>query len=676
MDTPTVLDVDVQFDTQLMRIEYDARRTNQRAIERRVQQLGYAIVPHGFAAWYRANWELAFSVASGLALLSGWLAGRLPGLPQLTTGPFFLLAYFFGGYEVTRLALHALRARRLDTHVLMILAALGAAALGDYAEGALLLFLFSLGHSLEERALERARGAVHALAGLAPKTALVRRGNEQAVLPVEQLALDDVVIVRPGVRLPVDGEVIAGRSTVDQAPVTGESLPVDKEPGEAVFAGSINGEGALEVRVTRLARNSTLARVMAMVEQAQAQQSPAQQVTERFMSLFVPAVLAAALLLISVPPLFGTPFSVSFLRAMTLLVAASPCALALGTPATILSGVAAAARNGVLIKGGAHLENLGRLRAIAFDKTGTLTLGEALVTDVQSARPGGEAEVLALAAAVESRSAHPLARAVTLAAQERGLEIPSVSQVESLTGRGLRARVNGAEVWVGSRKLWKEAGLALAADDERRILELEGLGQTAILVGLETRLVGLIALADRPRPEAQLVLAALRRLGIKRTVLLSGDHGQAAQAVASQLGLSDVRADLLPQDKLEAVRELVREQGVVGMVGDGVNDAPALAQATVGIAMGGAATEVALETADVALMASNLAKLPFAVGLGQASLRIVRQNLAISVGVILALVGFALSGLAGIGVTILVHEGSTLLVVLNALRLLRYTGDQ
>jgi Cd2+/Zn2+-exporting ATPase len=502
----------------------------------------------------------------------------------------------------------------------------------------------------------------------------VRRGGAEIELPVSEVQIGDEVIVRPGARLPVDGEVVAGRSAVDQAPVTGESAPIDKAPGDAVFAGTINGEAALEVRVTRLAKDSTLARVTQMVEEAQGQKSPTQQTLERFERYYVPAVLVGALLVIVVPPLFGAPIGESFLRAMTLLVAASPCALALGAPATILAGVAQAARNGVLVKGGAHLENLGRLRAIALDKTGTVTHGQPEVTDF-TALPGSGLDatgVLSLAAAVESRSAHPLAQALGRAAEAQGLALPEATGVEAITGRGLRGLVGGESVLVGSAALMTEAGIPVPRDAESQAAAWQAEGKTVMLVARDGTVAGELAVADTLRPSVREVMARLHREGVAHTIMLTGDNAGVAEAIARQAGISDYRAGLMPEDKLDAIRELIGRYGRVGMVGDGVNDAPALANATVGIAMGGAGTDVALETADVALMADDLAKLPFAVGLGRATRAIIIQNLALALGVIAMLVVVSLTGAAGIGFAIVFHEGSTIAVVLNALRLLGY----
>jgi Zn2+/Cd2+-exporting ATPase len=667
-----VLNAQVDYSLQSVKVEYDARHTSQRAIEKKIRQLGYDVVPGNLKRWYITNRELLFSLASGLMLLSGWLLAHFANAGVQITLPLYVLAYLFGGYEPVKHAWHGLQERQFDTDLLMVLAALGAASLGDYAEGALLLFLFSLGHTLEHRALDRARNAVRALANLTPKTALVRKQDQNIALPVEKLALGDIVIVKPGERVPVDGMVAAGSSGVDQSPVTGESMPVAKLTGDQVFAGSINGQGALEVRVTRLAKDSTLARVMKMVEQAQAQKSPTQQITEKFTAIFVPVVLFLDILLIVLPPLFGVPFQESFLRAMTLLVATSPCALALGTPAAILAGVAQAARSGVLIKGGAHLENLGRMRAIAFDKTGTLTKGKPQITDIFVIPDWEEADILCLAAAVESQSNHPLAQSVTKAAQNKGLELPEISQVKSLTGLGIQAEWNGQPVLVGSLKLFESAHIPIPEMLIDRLGEFEAQGKSTLLVSLSGNVIGLIALADVIRPNAAAAVGMLRQLGIDETIMLSGDNPRTAAAIANEIGISNFKAGLMPEDKLDAVRELVANHEIVGMVGDGINDAPALANATIGIAMGGAGTDVALESADVALMGSDLEKLPSAVGLGRATRRIIHQNLVIAIGVIVVLAGLALAGAAGIGIAIVIHEGSTLVVVLNALRLLSF----
>ena len=673
-----VLTVNVNYPAEKIWVEFDNQKVNRVAIEKRVRSLGYEIPVEGLRSWYKENCELLFSIFSGLLLLIGWLGGLFLGFPTLLSIVFYIAAYVFGGWDVSQHAWHALKERHFDTDLLMVIAAIGAAFLGEFAEGALLLFLFSLGHSLEDRALDRARSAVRALADLAPKIALVRRDNKELEVPVESLQLNDLVIVRPGVRIPVDGVILNGNSGVDQTSVTGESLPIDKTPDDNVFASTVNGEGALEVKVTRLAKDSTLARVMKMVEEAQAQKSPTQQTVEKFERVFVPAVLILTALIIIVPPLFGFPFRESFLRAMTLLVAASPCALALGTPATILAGVAQAARNGVLIKGGAHLENLGRLIAIAFDKTGTVTHGKPEVTDIVVFPASGwnEADLLSLAAGAESRSAHPLAQAVVRSAQTQGVPVSVMDEVESLTGRGLRAVSYGKTIWVGNQKLMDEADVTLSADAIQKAQSLQQSGKTLFWVAEDKIAIGLIALADTLRREAASTMNALKKIGVEHTIMLTGDNVRSASAIAAEVGLTEYRADLMPEDKLIVIRDLVKEYGQVAMIGDGVNDAPALANATVGIAMGGAGTDVALETADVALMGDDLSKLPFAVGLGRATRNIIMQNLFISLGVIAFLIVTSLTGIVSIGIAVVFHEGSTLVVVANALRLLGYQNQK
>ncbi len=669
-----VLSVNVNYPAEKMWIEYDNQKINRASIEKRVRSLGYEIPMEGLRSWYKENREIVFSLTAGLLLLIGWLGETFFGLPVLAATALYITAYIFGGWDISQHAWHAIKEKHFDTDLLMVMAALGAAFLGEFAEGALLLFLFSLGHALEERALDRARAAVRALADLAPKTALVKRNGKEQELPVESLQLEDVVIVRPGVRIPVDGIILDGNSGIDQASVTGESLPVDKVPGDQVFASTVNGEGALEVKVTRLAKDSTLARVMKMVEEAQAQKSPTQQTVEKFERVFVPAVLIVTVLVIVLPPLFGFPFRESFLRAMTLLVAASPCALALGTPATILAGVAQAARNGVLVKGGAHLENLGRLKAIALDKTGTVTHGKPEVTDIVAIQESGkkEADVLSIAAGAESRSAHPLAQAIVRSARTQGVPASVMDEVESLTGRGLRAVLNGKTIWIGNRKLMDEAMVTLSAEALQMADSFQQAGKTLMWIAEDKTVIGIIALADTLRHEAAPTMKALKQAGVAHTIMLTGDNTRSASAIAKEIGLTEFRAELMPEDKLTVIRDLVKEYGQVAMIGDGVNDAPALANATVGIAMGGAGTDVALETADVALMGDDLSKLPFAVGLGRATRAIIVQNLFISLGVIAFLIVTSLTGIVSIGIAIIFHEGSTLVVVANALRLLGY----
>jgi Cd2+/Zn2+-exporting ATPase len=571
----------------------------------------------------------------------------------------------------------ALRRRSLDVNLLMIAAAWGAAAIGQPAEGAVLLFLFSLSNALQTLAMERSRNAIRALMDLRPAQALVRRGSRLVTLPVEQLVLGDRVIVRPGERLPADGVVVEGASAVDQSPLTGEPVPVAKRPGDHVFAGTVNGEGGLEVRVTRLAADSTLARIIRLVEEAQGQKARLQRWIDTFEQRYALAVIVTALLLGTVPLLLGQPLGPTVYRAMILLVVASPCALVISTPASILSAIANAARRGILFKGGVHLERLAAVKVVAFDKTGTLTKGKPELTDVLPVNGRLTADqVLRLAAAVEAKSEHPIARALVTAARERGLELAGSRSFRAVPGLGVQAEVDGEVIRVGGPRFFVENGHrvpdALLTARER----LEAQGKTVMLVqGEASGWLGLIAVADAVRPEAHQAVAELRRAGL-RVVMLTGDNQCTAAAIAAQTGVDEYHAQLLPQDKVSIVRNLAESHGGVAMIGDGINDAPALAAATVGIAMGAAGADVALEAADVALMRDDLEALAHAVRLARATQRVVWQNITFSLLVILALVLATFVASLRLPLGVVGHEGSTLLVVANGLRLLAFSAGK
>ncbi len=691
---PGVLSASVSLPGQQARIEFDREKTSNDAINQAIREMGYigggraekskhAKIgccdhgrdedhddPKGFLA---RNKELAWSLTAGLILAITWLAARYLGLPRPAAIALYFLSYGFGGYDLASHTFRSIRKGRFsfDIDLLMLLAAAGAAVLGQFTEGAFLLFLFSLAHALEHYALGRARGAIKALSDLAPPKARIHRDGREEEVDVEDVLIGDVAIVRPGERIPVDGRVKSGRSAVNQAPVTGESVPVEKDVGADVFAGTVNGDGALEVETTKAAGDRTLDRVVQLVEEAQTQKAPTQEFTDRFERVFVPAVLIADLLLIVIPPLFGWwPWSLSFYRGMALLVAASPCALALGTPASVLAAIAQAARNGVLIKGGAHLENLGTVRAIALDKTGTLTLGKPEVTDVVPAEGVEERELLRVAAAVERRSQHPLAQAVVRRAEADKIDLPAASDLESITARGVRSSVDGQAVEIGSLRLWESGSGTVPASIKDAVKKLQDNGRSIIVVKHGERFLGTLGVADEPRANVVEVLNRLRKVGIEKLVMLTGDNRGVGDAIGKRVGVDEVKAELLPEAKVEAIRDLLTRYQRVAMIGDGVNDAPALANATVGIAMGGSGTAVALETADVALMGDDLGKLPFAVTLSRKARSVIRQNLYISMGVIAFLVVATTTGIFGIGLTVLVHEGSTLIVIANALRLL------
>ena len=643
---------------------------------------------HAHGGLFGERTELIFALLCGATLLVGWLISlKADGWIPLA---FYMAAYVFGGWFTLTEAIENLRKRKFEIDTLMLVAAAGAAALGQWAEGALLLFLFSMGHSLEHYAMGRARRAIEALAKLAPERATVRRDGKTEDVAVEALEIGDIILVRPNERIAADGVVVAGDSSVNQAPVTGESVPVDKRASAdrdldfakasaeyRVFAGTINGAGALDIRVARKAGESTLARVVRMVAEAEAQRSPTQRFTDRFEKVFVPVVLVLVATLMLAFLVLDEPFSRSFYRAMAVLVAASPCALAISVPSAVLSGVARAGRGGVLVKGGGPLENLGTLTALAFDKTGTLTEGKPKLTDIVPAEGVDEAELLAIAVAVEALSDHPLAAAVVRDGEAKliGQAHREATNVKSLTGQGIQAQVDGKDVVIGKPGLFegdqKDLPVSVWSDAKR----LEARGRTVVVVRYGDRFLGVLGLMDTARPAARDVIVRLRSLGITRMIMLSGDNQSVADAIARDLGLDEARGGLMPEDKVETIKALRQHYGKAAMVGDGVNDAPAMANATVGIAMGAAGSDVALETADVALMADDLTHLPFAVGLSRKTSAIIRQNLWVSLGMVAVLIPATLFGLK-IGEAVIFHEGSTLLVVANALRLLAYKDRQ
>lgn len=633
--------------------------------------------PSRLAQFLARHEDLAWAIAAGLLLFLTWvfaLTGRPP--LWLTRSAYVVVAIICGRQPVWHLVGGLRRGKLLlDIDFLMVVAAVGAATVGAWAEGAFLLFLFALANALERYALDRARDAIRALAELAPDTARVLLDGREALVPIAQVRPGDLVVVRPGERLPVDGRVRSGSSAVDQAPITGESIPVSRGPDDDVFAGTVNGEGALVIAVTAAIGDRTLDRVIRLVEASHDAKAPTERATARFERVFVPLVVVADVLLIVVPGLLGwSTWSDALYRGMTVLVAASPCALALGTPAVMLAGIAQAARRGVLIKGGVHLEALSQIRAIAFDKTGTLTVGRPEVTDLVPAAGVAARDLLAVAAAVEARSQHPLARAVVRRATVDGVEVPEAGDLVAITAKGVRADVAGAPVLIGSLKLWPTADDAPPSEILAAVQQVGDRGRSVMVVRHGSRWLGVIGLADKPRPSARAVLAELRSLGIAPLVMLTGDHRAVGEAIGDEVGVDAVEADLLPEAKVEAVRALIARHGAVAMVGDGVNDAPALAAATVGIAMGGAGTAAALETADAALMGDDLERLPFAVGLARRAQRLLRQNLAFAGGMMVVLLILAASDVLSIGPAVIGHEGSTLVVIANALRLLAYEG--
>jgi Cd2+/Zn2+-exporting ATPase len=609
----------------------------------------------------------AISVLASALLFALGLALGLADAPEVARAGVFLAAITVGGVPIFRAAVAGLRARHMDMNVLMSATTVGAVAIGEWAEAASVVVLFAAGNALQVYAIDRTRGAVRALAGLAPDEVLVKRGGGEHLVAADEVAAGETVVVRPGERLAVDGEVIEGQTTVDESPVTGESTPVEKGPGDAVYSGSLNGGGGVLVRVVREAGDSTLQRISRLVEDAQASRAPAEQFVDRFSRVYTPIVVATAAVLAVVPPLLGGDFGTWFYRALALLIIACPCALVISTPVTVVSGIGAASRRGILVKGGAALEAAGRLKALAFDKTGTLTEGRPVLarTVALDRESRGETEALRLAAALERRSEHPLAHAILAAAD--GIGLPDVERFLAHPGRGAEGEVGGRRYLVGSPRLFEERDIPL--DHARAALaEVGRAGETPVILGDEDGPLAVFGLADSPRPEARATLAALRAAGVGELVMLTGDAEAPARRIADELGVG-YRARLLPDQKVEAVRELVAEHEDVGMMGDGVNDAPALAASSVGFAMGAAGTDVALETADIALMQDDLPKLAEAVRLARSAERIIKQNVLVSIATKGLFVLLAPFGLVALWLAVLADMGTSIAVTLNGLRL-------
>ncbi len=670
----------------LVRIDYDPRVTRLEAIAEGLAGLGHPVIgeedgpvsvnnagrPSAWSSsskstWWRQHWTM---ILSGAALLAGFILFHLFSYSSAATA-LFALAIIVGGVGPARAGWQSIRARMsFDMNVLMVVAAIGAAALGEWAEGATVVFLFAVGEALEGFTVGRARRAIHSLMSLAPDTALVVRGGREQQVPVSEVDVGETIVIRPGSRVPLDGTITAGRSSLNQAPITGESMPVHKGPGDTVFAGTVNGEGALEVRVERRAGDTVLARIIRLVEDAGTRKARIERFIDRFARYYTPSVMVVAALVMAGPPAtLGLSWTEWFYRGLALLLIACPCALVLSTPVSVAAAVASAARNGVLIKGGVSLEAVGKARIVAFDKTGTLTRGQPEVTDVIPFGKHQEQEVLGIAASVEARSEHPVAKAVRRRARVEKLAFIPGSDFKTFPGLGASARVGAQNIIVGNPRLYSAKGGVLPAGIRDEIGRLEAEGKTPVLVAGEKEIWGLIAVADEPRDKASATVKELNKLGV-RTVMLTGDNEGAARAVAGRLGITDCRFDLLPEDKLKTVRELERAGHRVVMVGDGINDAPALAAATVGVAMG-AGTDAALETADIALMGDDPEKVPFVIRLSRRTRSIVAQNIAIALVIKLAAVALIFQGWLTLWLAVTADTGAAVLVVANGMRLLR-----
>ena len=610
------------------------------------------------------------ATAAGLVII-GCAFGALTTRPWWSA-PLFAAAALIGTVFPAQRAVQALRKRRLDINALMVVAVIGALALGEWEEAAMVVSLFAAAQWLEAQSLDRARQAISGLLDLVPPEVLVRDDAGERRIALDLVAPGALMIVRPGDRIALDGVVRSGRSDVNQAPITGESMPVEKAEGDDVFAGTINGHGALVVAVTRRRADTTLARIVQLVESAQAQRAPTQLFIDRFAAWYTPAVVILAALVATLPVVFfGQPFDAWLYRALVLLVVACPCALVISTPVSIVSALAGAARHGVLVKGGAHLERLASIRVIAFDKTGTVTTGQLHVGATCPANGRTAADVLAMAASVESQSGHPVAAAVLRAAHDCGIAIGTPGDVQALPGLGVEGIVGHATVVCGTPRLFAERGW-LTAEWQAVAGDLSQRGMSPVLVACDGTVIGALGLSDQARTEAAAVVAQLRRDGVSHVVMITGDHEPAARAIASHVGVDEVRAAQLPQDKVDSVTALRRSHGPVAMIGDGINDAPALAAADVGIAMGAMGSDAALETADIALMTDELTKLPYVLRLSRATLANIRVNVAISLGLKAVFVVMAVAGVATLWMAVLADTGASALVVANAVRLRKF----
>lgn len=610
---------------------------------------------------------------SSLLLLFAWFLGHQYGEDHIAPMIVFAASILIGGYTLFRKGLKNLSKFQFDMSTLMTIAIIGAALIGEWSEGATVVILFAISEALERFSMDKARESIESLMDIAPKEALIRRGTLEFPINVYDIQIGDTMIVKPGQKLAMDGIVVKGTSTLNQAAITGESVPVTKTIDDEVFAGTLNEEGLLEIKVTKLVEDTTLSKIIHLVEEAQAERAPSQAFIDKFAKYYTPAIVVLAFLIASIPPFLGGDWSTWIYQGLSVLVVSCPCALVISTPVSVVTAIGNAARNGVLIKGGIHLEKTGSLKVIAFDKTGTLTKGIPVVTDIVTF-DGNENEVLAITAAIEKGSQHPLASAIMKKAEANGLNFNdiAVEELQSLTGKGIKARVKNEMYYVGSPNLFKEI-LPDGIDNTitEKISTLQTQGKTVMIIGTENKILCLIAVADQIRETSKEVIYKLHQLGIKKTVMLTGDNKRTANVIGKEVGVSEIKADLLPEDKLTFIKELRENYQSVAMVGDGINDAPALAASTVGVAMGGAGTDTALETADIALMSDDLSKLPFTMNLSRKALGTIKQNIAFSLVVKALALLLVVPGWLTLWIAIFADMGATLIVTLNSLRLLK-----
>ena len=609
---------------------------------------------------------------SAVLLVVSWILSQQYGENHLIPTIGYATAIVIGGYTLFIQGFKNLSKFKFDMKTLMTIAIIGAAAIGQWGEGAMVVILFAISEALERYSVDKARQSIESLMDIAPKEAVIRRNNEEIKVHVEDILVGDIMIVKPGQKLAMDGRVVKGISTLNQAAITGESVPVTKTLEDEVFAGTLNEEGLLEVEVTKKVEDTTIAKIIHLVEEAQAERAPSQAFVDRFAQYYTPLIVVLALLIAVVPPLlFSAAWSTWVYQGLAVLVVGCPCALVVSTPVAVVTAIGNAANNGVLIKGGIHLEEAGALKAIAFDKTGTLTKGVPAVTDIIT-YSGNENDLLTITAAIEKGSQHPLASALMREAESKGLDFDKlvVEDFQSITGKGVKAKVNNEMYYVGSPKIFEEIHGVLESNQKRQINDIEAQGKTVMVLGNEEEILSLIAVADEIRETSKAVINQLNKIGIE-TVMLTGDNERTAREIGKQVGVSDIKASLLPEDKLNFIKELRGKHKKVGMVGDGVNDAPALAASTVGVAMGGAGTDTALETADIALMSEDLNQLPYTIKLSRKAVAIIKQNITCSLAIKLLALLLVIPGWLTLWIAIFADMGATLLVTLNSLRLLK-----
>ena len=623
--------------------------------------------------FYQKRENILASIAL-LFVIIGYVLVSQRGETDWLTIAMFITAIIVGGIEIFKTGLKNLIHFEFDMKTLMTIAIIGAAIIGEWEEAAVVVFLFAVSEALEAYSMDKARKSIRQLMDIAPPTALIKRAHgthfHEMELPTEQIEIGDILIVKPGQKIAMDGIVISGLSAVNQATITGESIPVNKSLGDEVFAGTLNEEGALEVRVTKRVEDTTIAKIIHLVEEAQAEKAPSQQFVDRFAKYYTPAIIVVALLVAVLPPLFLGEWQHWIYQGLAVLVVGCPCALVVSTPVAIVTAIGNAARQGVLIKGGIYLEQLGHIEAIAFDKTGTLTRGKPELTDLYAHTTIQEDQLLQLVAAVEKQSQHPLAQAILTKLHEKGLAELVPTDFQSVTGKGAYATVEGQEISVGSLN-WIASFAHVEPSIHEQVKQWQTQGKTVIAAARENQLIGIMAIADKVREESASVLKELQKLKVKYTVMLTGDALSTAEAIAKTVNISDVRANLLPAEKLAAIKAIRSQIGAVAMVGDGVNDAPALATANVGIAMGGAGTDTALETADIALMGDDLTKLPYAIRLSRKTIRIIKENIIFALALKVIALLLVIPGWLTLWIAIFADMGATLLVVFNSLRLLK-----